>query len=135
MKLANLSNGQQIAFDDSMPDDHIDDIVGKVVGAGKHAEMTELFAGALQGIASLVKALQTSTAAHTQLMVGLANSMGMLDKTIGGIPQAIALSAAASQQANAEVSEKLDAIAAIYGAPRELIMKDGEPVGVRIKGH
>lgn len=135
MKLANLPNGQQIPFDDSIPDDHMDAVVGKVMGAGNHDQKMDLMGAMVTQLAKQADTIHHGNIAMVQAVNGIANSLGMLAQLLEKFQVIMATNTMATQASNAMIGEKIDSLAAAYSAPKELVMEKGKPVGMKIKAH
>jgi len=136
MKLANLANGKQIAFDDAMPDEHIDDVVGQLVGNTHHDQKLDMLGNIVTQLAKQAESTHHGDVAIVQALNGIANSMGMLAQMIAPIQASLEMSRMATEANTALIAEKLDGIAAAYSAPKELVLdKDKKPIGMKIKAH
>lgn len=135
MKLANLPNGQQIPFDDSIPDEHMDGVVQKVLGAGNHDQHMDMLGNMVTQLAKQADTLHHGNVAMVQALNGIANSLGMLAQMIAPLQASLEMNRMATEASSAMMADKLDGIAAAYSAPRELVMDKGKPVGMKIKAH
>lgn len=135
MKLANLPNGQQIPFDDSIPDDHMDGVVQKVMGAGNHDQKMDLMGSMVMQLAKQADTTHHGNVAIVQALNGIANSLGMLAQMIAPLQASMEMNRMATEASTSLIGDKLDGLAEIYGAERELVLDKGKPVGLKIKAH